>query len=200
MPQGYRTMSRAQVPTARASASGRCAHAWWLAAVLSVSVVGQAGAQEPTFVDRLVLDPQETCSGGAPEPGDIVALALRGARGRNYAVAAGNETARLAMRGPATTAYSVFEITDTAVENTVAIHSLGHMKFLSLDSDARVQARAEPQQAVQFIFEETDSGYFRIRLHAHPLWLRMNLNGYLDFRARDAGSATQFCAQPVASD
>jgi hypothetical protein len=168
--------------------------------MVSLSVVWQAGAQEPSFVDRLTLDPNETCSSGAPEPGDIVALALRGGKGRHYAVAGGNEVARLAMRGPATTAYSVFEITETAVDDTVAIHSLGHMKFLSVDSEARVQARAEPQQAVPFVFEETDDGYFRIRLHARPLWLRMNQNGYLDFRARDAGSATQFCAQPVASD
>jgi hypothetical protein len=186
--------------THRVGGRGRLARVLSASAVLSASVFWQASAQEPSFVDRLVLDPQETCSGGTPEPGDIVALALRGAKGRNYAIVGGNEVARLAMRGPATTAYSVFEITDTAVENTVAIRSLGHVKFLSVDSEARVQARAEPQQAVPFIFEETDNGYFRIRLHARPIWLSMNQNGYLDFRGRDAGSAAQFCAQPVTSD
>ena len=160
----------------------------------------QGLAQEPTFADRLSLDPAETCSSGAPGPDDVVALALRGAKGENYVVAGNSETARLAVRGPATTAFSVFEITETATENTVAIHSLGHLKFLSLDSEARVFAQAEPAQAVPFVFEETEGGYFRIRLHGHQVWLRMNQNGYLDFRTRDPQTAAQFCAQNVVSD
>lgn len=160
---------------------------------------GSVKAQERSFVDRLTLDPEETCSTGAPGPGDVVALALRGAKGENYAVV-GREAPRLAVRGPATTAFSVFEITGTATENTVAIHSLGHLKFLSLDSEARVFAAAEPAQAVPFVFEETGDGYFRIRLHAYPVWLRMNQNGYLDFRTRDVAAAAQFCAQTVVSD
>lgn len=158
---------------------------------------GPVLAQELTFADRLTLDPGETCSAGAPVAGAIVALALRGAKGENYVLAGNPESPRLAVRGPARTAFSVFEITGTATENTVAMHSMGHLKFLSLDSEARVFAAAEPAQAVPFVFEETGDGYFRIRLHAHPVWLRMNQNGYLDFRTRDVSAAAQFCAQNV---
>ena len=159
-----------------------------------------AQAQEPSFVDRLVLDPGETCSGGAPEPGAVVALALRGARGSHYVVAGNLDVARLAVRGPVTDALGVFQVLETATEGAIALYSIGHSKFLDLDANTRIFAQAEPAAAVPFVLEETGDGYFRIRLAGHQVWMRMNENGYLDFRTRNLDAAVQFCAQPVIGD
>ncbi len=171
-----------------------------VAAILTGYAVSSAHAQEPSFVDRLELNPDETCSAGAPEAGAVVALALRGARGDNYVRTGNADVPRLAVRGPVTDAFGVLQIIETATDGAVAIYSPAHTRFLMLDENTRVLAQAEPVAAVPFVLEATGDGYFRIRLAGHQVWMRMNVNGYLDFRTRDVNAAAQFCAQSVVSD
>jgi hypothetical protein len=160
----------------------------------------QEKADERPFVERLVLNPQETCSKGAPGPGETVALSLRGAKGLNYMRAAPSDEARVAVRGPASSAFSVFQITETATPKAVAFLNVGKAKFLQLDDRKRVAATAEPASAASFVFEETGDGYVRIRQAGQSAWMQMNVNGYLDFRARSAQAAVQFCVQPVRAE
>ncbi len=158
-----------------------------------------AQSQVP-FADQLVLDPQETCSTGIPEEAAVVALALRGAKDKNYLLAGRNEIARLAVRGPASDAYSVFQITGTASAGAMAFFGLGHERFVQIGERSRVFASAEAAGASLFVLEDAGQGYFRVRQQGSQIWMRMNANGYLDFNARSAAEAVNFCAQKVAAN
>lgn len=171
-----------------------------LALSASVQTLALAAHPQETFKDRLQLDPNETCSAGVPEPGDVVALALKGAKGRNYAIAGNSETARLAIRGEASSLFSVFQVLPAAEEGSVALYSLGHQRFVMMDDKTRLFATSGPESALLFELEDASDGYVRIKVHGYPTWMRMNVNGYLDFRSKQAEAATSFCAQIVTAD
>ncbi|MGC6498985.1 MAG: hypothetical protein ACON4C_02240 [Henriciella sp.] len=167
---------------------------------LSAQALVLTAQSQETFKDRLQLNPNETCSTGVPEPGDVVAFALKGAKGRNYAIAGNSETARLAIRGEANSVFNVFQVLPAAEEGSVALYSLGHQQFVTMDDKTRLFATSGPESALLFQLEDASEGYFRIKVHGYPTWMRMNVNGYLDFRSKQAEAATSFCAQIVTSD
>ena len=171
-----------------------------IAGTFAIASISSGATAQETFKDKLVLSPEETCATGVPEAGDVVALALKGAKGRNYAIAGNSEKPRLAIRGEAKTIFSVFQFVPTATENAVAVYSLGHEKYVLMDEKTRLFATAEPASALLFELEQASEGYFRIKVHGYQSWMRMNTNGYLDFRAKQQEAATIFCAQAVASD
>ncbi|GGD11932.1 hypothetical protein [Aquisalinus flavus] len=157
-------------------------------------------AGQDSFRDKLVLDPDETCSTGVPAAGDIIALALRGAKGKNYVRAGNQDVPRLAVRGAVTDEYSIFRFVQAATEDTVALFSFGHEQFVLMDEETRLFAQAEGKAALLMSLEDTGDGYFRIKLDGYPFWMGMNANGYLDFRARSTDNAVTFCAQLIAAE
>ncbi|MEO0550809.1 MAG: hypothetical protein AAFZ91_12895 [Pseudomonadota bacterium] len=168
-----------------------------LCAALTLCHSAQA---DQTFQDRLDLNVEESCSAGMPEPGDVVALALRGAKGKHYVRAGSAEKPRLAIRGEVSSLYSVFQIEPTETENAVAFYNLGQQAYVLMDEDTRLFANAQPTSALLFDLEAAQDGYVRIKVHGYASWVRMNANGYLYLRARQEDAATQFCAQGIATE
>lgn len=170
----------------------------WIAALFFfLPIIKTAAASQESFEDTLVLNPDETCSVGVPASGDVIALALRGAKGRNYVRAGSAEVPRMAVRGRPSDAFSVFQFVEGPDGNAVALYSLGHQKYVAMDDRTRLFANAEASGALLFQLEDTGEGYVRLKLNDFAFWMNMNPNGYLSFRGRQPEDAAEFCAQIV---